>query len=376
MRRTLRDFSEQVRDADMALVFYAGHGMELNGVNYMIPVDATLARDVDVEDEAVPLDRVIRTIEPAHRLQLVILDACRDNPFVRSMRRTFVSRSLRSGHGDIDERALPPNTLIAYAQKAGLTAEDGDGADSPYTTALLKHLTTPGLDIELALRRVREDVLKATKNRQEPFKYGSLGGAEVPLVPGALKQAPTVTKAKPLTYLEYVEAFETGQPVIRGAPFTTEDMGSLAALVFERGTKPLAGTRWQGGANWGDIAFDASGRVARYALGLGGTPGRLLLQGVLGDSGHRAGPSRGVVVADPILLGEWQEGENKGGVILKLGHGEIRVLWGPRFLREETWTRAQEQEQAAVTASDSGATLNHTKVRKPIGFCQRPSVSM
>ena len=83
-----------------------------------------------MEDETVSLERVIRTIEPVRRLQLVILDACRDNPFVRSMRRTFVSRSLRSGHGDIDERALPPNTLIAYAQKAGLTAEDGDGADS------------------------------------------------------------------------------------------------------------------------------------------------------------------------------------------------------------------------------------------------------
>jgi uncharacterized caspase-like protein len=185
MRRVLRDFSEQVRDADVAVVFYAGHGMELNGVNYLIPVDATLARDVDVEDEAVSLDRVIRTIEPARRLQLVILDACRDNPFLRSMRRTVISRSVRSGHGDIDEKSLPPNTLIAYAQKAGATAEDGTSSNSPYTTALLKHLPTPGLDVELALRRVRDEVLKATSNRQEPFKYGSLGGTELPLVPAA-----------------------------------------------------------------------------------------------------------------------------------------------------------------------------------------------
>ena len=87
---------EHVRDADIAVVFYAGHGMEMNGVNYLIPVDATIARDVDVEDEAIPLDRVIRTIEPARRLQLVILDACRDNPFLRSMRRTVISRSMRS----------------------------------------------------------------------------------------------------------------------------------------------------------------------------------------------------------------------------------------------------------------------------------------
>jgi hypothetical protein len=191
MRRELRDFSDEVRDADIALVFYAGHGMEMNGVNYLIPIDATIARDVDVEDEAISLDRVVRTLEPARHLQLVILDSCRDNPFVRSMKRTLsASRSVLSGHGDVDERSLSPNTLIAYAQKAGATADDGAGTNSPYTTALLKHLATPGLDIELALRRVRDEVLKATKNRQEPFKYGSLGGSEVPLVASATVAAP------------------------------------------------------------------------------------------------------------------------------------------------------------------------------------------
>jgi formylglycine-generating enzyme required for sulfatase activity len=197
LRRALRDFSEQLREVDVAIVFYAGHGMEMNGINYLIPIDATIARDVDVQDEAVSLDRVLSTIEPARHLQLVILDSCRDNPFVRSMRRTIATRSVRSGHGDIDERALPPNTLIAYAQKAGFTAEDGTGANSPYTTALLKHLSTPGLDVELALRRVRDAVLQATGNRQEPFKYGSLGGLELPLVPAALVPAPTRPEAVP-----------------------------------------------------------------------------------------------------------------------------------------------------------------------------------
>jgi uncharacterized caspase-like protein len=223
MRRALRDFSEQARDADMAIVFYAGHGMEMNGANYLIPVDATLARDIDVQDEAISLDRVLSTIEPVHGLQLVILDACRDNPFVRSMRRTFVSRSLLSGHGDIDERALPPNTLIAYAQKAGLTAEDGDGADSPYTTALLKHLATPGLDIELALRRVRDEVLKATRNRQEPFKYGSLGGAELMLVPAATVSPPAPPQSTaPATLQKLSEVAE--------AWAAAKDMNSIPAL--------------------------------------------------------------------------------------------------------------------------------------------------
>jgi Caspase domain len=183
MRRALRDFSNTAHDADIAVVFYAGHGIEVSGTNYLIPIDAVLERDIDAPDEAVSLDRVNEILEPAKRLRLIILDACRNNPFVRSMRRTLATRAVRSGYGEIDERSLPPNTLVAYAQRAGATADDGEGANSPYTTALLRHLPTPGLDVELALRRVRDDVLKATRNKQEPFKYGSLGGAEIALVP-------------------------------------------------------------------------------------------------------------------------------------------------------------------------------------------------
>src|SRR6476659_2312398 len=146
MRRALRDFSDTAYDADIAVVFYAGHGIEVGGVNYLIPTDAVLERDIDARDEAIPLDRVNEILEPVKRLRLVILDACRDNPFARSMRRTIATRTVRSGYGEIDERFLPSNTLVAYAQRAGFTAEDGMGStNSPYTTALLKHLPTPGL---------------------------------------------------------------------------------------------------------------------------------------------------------------------------------------------------------------------------------------
>src|SRR5262245_8994748 len=113
---------------------------------------------------------------------------------------TLATRSVRSGYGEIDEKSLPPNTLVAYAQRAGATAEDGAGANSPYTLALLKHLPTPGLDVELALRRVRDEVLKSTRNRQEPFKYGSLGGAELALVAGkAQATAAQEAKAPPVS---------------------------------------------------------------------------------------------------------------------------------------------------------------------------------
>src|SRR5262249_47302009 len=101
MRRALRDFSDTAHEADIAVVFYAGHGIEVNGTNYMIPIDAVLERDIDARDEAVSLDRVSEILEPATRLRLIILDACRNNPFVRSMRRTLATRTVRSGYGEI-----------------------------------------------------------------------------------------------------------------------------------------------------------------------------------------------------------------------------------------------------------------------------------
>jgi uncharacterized caspase-like protein len=186
-RRVLRDFADRARDADIAVVYYAGHGMEVDGTNYLIPVDAKLERDTDVYDEAFSLDRVLLAIEPAKRLRLVILDACRDNPFAKNMKRTVASRAIGQGLAKIEPTS--PNMLIAYSAKAGSTAQDGDGKNSPFTVALAKHLATPGLDVRRAFGFVRDDVLKSTGNRQEPFVYGSLGGDDVPLVP--VKAAPS-----------------------------------------------------------------------------------------------------------------------------------------------------------------------------------------
>ncbi|MDA9541939.1 caspase (peptidase) [Bradyrhizobium sp. CCBAU 21362] len=180
-RRVLRDFADATRDADIAVVYYAGHGIEVEGSNYLIPVDARLERDTDVYDEALSLDRVLVAVEPAKQLRLVILDACRDNPFGKTMKRTVASRGIGRGLAQVEPTS--PNTLIAYSAKAGFTAQDGDGANSPFTVALSKHLTTPGLDVRRAFGFVRDDVLKSTGNKQEPFVYGSLGGDDVPLVP-------------------------------------------------------------------------------------------------------------------------------------------------------------------------------------------------
>jgi hypothetical protein len=180
-RRALRDFADRARDADIAVVYYAGHGIEVDGTNYLIPVDAKLERDTDVYDEAFSLERVLLAIEPAKQLRLVILDACRDNPFAKIMKRTVATRAIGQGLAKVEPAS--PNTLIAYAAKAGSTAADGDSRNSPFTSALVKHITTPGLDVRKAFGFVRDDVLKNTSNRQEPYVYGSLGGDDVPLVP-------------------------------------------------------------------------------------------------------------------------------------------------------------------------------------------------
>jgi uncharacterized caspase-like protein len=110
-RRVLREFADATRDADIAVVYYAGHGIEVEGSNYLIPVDAKLERDTDVYDEALSLDRVLVAVEPAKQLRLVILDACRDNPFGRTMKRTVASRGIGRGLAPVEPTS--PHTLVA-----------------------------------------------------------------------------------------------------------------------------------------------------------------------------------------------------------------------------------------------------------------------
>ena len=180
-KRALREFMDAAQDADIAVVYYAGHGIQVRDMNYMIPVDAKLATEVDAEDEAVSLERIMMALEPAKRLRLVILDACRDNPFARTMKRRVATRAIGGGLAMMEP--MSSDTLIAYAAKAGSIAEDGGGENSPFAAALVKHLSVPGLDIRLAFGRVRDEVLKRSRTRQEPFIYGSLGGESISLVP-------------------------------------------------------------------------------------------------------------------------------------------------------------------------------------------------
>ncbi len=167
----LRLFARQAESAEWALIYYAGHGIEMGGVNYLVPVDARLETDRDVSYEAVPLEQVLNAVEGARKLRVVILDACRDNPFANKMKRTTASRSVGRGLARVEPEG---GTLVAYAAKGGEVAMDGDGQNSPFVTAILKYLPMPGVEINKFFRLVRDDVLNATNRRQEPFVYGSL----------------------------------------------------------------------------------------------------------------------------------------------------------------------------------------------------------
>jgi uncharacterized caspase-like protein len=181
LRHAIRDFFDVAKDADMAVVYYAGHGIEVDGNNYLIPADAKLVSDFDIEDETISLDRILRGLDGAKRLKLVILDACRDNPFAKTMKRSTANRAIGRGLAKV-EPAMS-DTLIAFAAKAGAVASDGDKDHSPFAAALIKYIAEPGLDLRIAFGRIRDEVLKTTANRQEPFVYGSLGGDTMALVP-------------------------------------------------------------------------------------------------------------------------------------------------------------------------------------------------
>jgi uncharacterized caspase-like protein len=194
-KRAVREFVDRAASADVAVVYYSGHGLEIGGVNYLIPVDAKLTSVLDMDDEAVSLDRILVAAGHVKKLSLIILDACRENPFHPTADNARVTRGVSMGLAGVGPTVA--DTLIAFAAKAGSVSYDGDGRNSPFTTALVKYITQPGLDIRLALGKVRDDVLRATNHRQEPYVYGSLGGDSVALVPALVPAAPSVAAVPP-----------------------------------------------------------------------------------------------------------------------------------------------------------------------------------
>ena len=171
----LHEFGREAEKADWAVVYYAGHGMEIGGVNYLIPTDASWRPTSDAETQAVALEQVIAAVAGARKLRLVMLDACRDNPFEKTMQRTMALKLVSKGFSNIEPEA---GFMVVYAAKHGETALDGDSVNSPFATALARDIKVPQVEIRKLFDIVRDDVWNATKRTQQPFTYGSPPGRE------------------------------------------------------------------------------------------------------------------------------------------------------------------------------------------------------
>ena len=187
MKDEIRDFGNSLARGGVGLFYYAGRGVEYRGQNYLVPLGANIEREVHIEDETVSARFVLVQMEEArNRTNIIILDACRDNPFARSFR--SVSRGLA-------EMKAPQGTLIAFAAAPGEKAADGEGRNGVYTKHLLRQIVQPGVPAEVMFRRVREGVLDETKEQQTPWENSSLRGADFFFRPGPAfaTAAPSVT---------------------------------------------------------------------------------------------------------------------------------------------------------------------------------------
>ena len=166
---SLVKFSASAAESDLTLFFYAGHGVQISGTNYMLPTDTNLNQIGGVALHGISLNSVVEQFLPG-KTKLVFLDACRDNPLLQ-----LASRSVSRGLAPI---SVSQGTLISYATKDGSVAADGDGKNSPFTKALLQHIDTPE-DIAVVLRKIRDQVMRDTGGQQQPWEYGSLSGGSL-----------------------------------------------------------------------------------------------------------------------------------------------------------------------------------------------------
>jgi hypothetical protein len=175
MRATVRRFSEMLPDADVALLFYAGHGLQVAGKNYLVPVDAQIETQADLDFGTIDFDLVLRGMEGDTRTNIIFLDACRDNPLVANLTRRMGARSGAASRG-LAQVESSVGTLISFSTQPGNIALDGEGRNSPFTSALLKSIEIPGMPLSDVMIDVRNDVLRSTGRKQVPWDNSSLTG--------------------------------------------------------------------------------------------------------------------------------------------------------------------------------------------------------
>ncbi|MEO9782553.1 MAG: caspase family protein [Sedimentitalea sp.] len=195
MLNILRDFRDAADRADIAMVYYAGHGMEIGGRNYLIPVDARITDERDARLEMIELQDVMSQMSGAKRMKTVVLDACRDNPFVAGMKRADTGRNVGRGLALVENAGA--DTLIAYAAAAGEITPDGaEGGNSPFTSAFLNAMEGPSVDVRLLLGSVRDELRRSVPGAA-PFVYSSLGGGAYVINPKPEQAPPPRPIAKP-----------------------------------------------------------------------------------------------------------------------------------------------------------------------------------
>ncbi|MEJ1238059.1 caspase family protein [Chryseolinea sp. T2] len=168
MRDAVKRFAEKIKDGGVGLFYYSGHGVQVDGDNYMIPIDAVLEEKSDVASRCVRVSAVLNYMEASkNRLNILILDACRSNPF-----KAFT----RSGEKGMAREDAPTGSIIAFSTAPGRTASDGTGRNGIYTAKLIKYMNVPGLSIEQVLKNVRREVMEESKNQQVPWENTALVG--------------------------------------------------------------------------------------------------------------------------------------------------------------------------------------------------------
>jgi uncharacterized caspase-like protein len=182
MQKMTRDFLRDAARAQVVVVYYAGHGVQVDGRNYLIPVDVELKPGAGMTEAMIDMDTIMAGLDDQVRTNILIFDACRNNPMAQQVASTGSSRGIEGASGLAAPSSLGSGatlgagTLIAFATAPGQVALDGEGANSPFSAALSRHLGTPGLEVQQMLTRVRAEVVSTTKNKQVPWSNSSLLG--------------------------------------------------------------------------------------------------------------------------------------------------------------------------------------------------------
>ena len=375
----IREFAAKLPGSNVAMVFYAGHGLQVDGHNYLIPVDAELDEEMDLDFEATSLDLVMRQMEREQRVNLVFLDACRDNPLAQNLARSMgTARSTAIGRG----LALVDSSVgsfIAYSTQPGNVALDGDGNHSPFTAALLNHIETPGLGLSDMMAQVRNDVITATGGKQVPWDHSSLTGGfyfqpaslavATETTPAAQTTVPTVTPAvdKEVVFWESIKN-STNPADFQAylAQFPNGTFAELARLRVAAATaEPAAGTTQPDNQVASLTTEENAAAVAEQAersIGLTRN-GRSKIQLALNLLGYKTGGTDGRFgpkTRNAISAWQADRGEDATGYLTTQQHAALLDAAAPELAKYE----AEQKRKAEIAAAEAKAAAAAEKKRQ------------